>query len=438
MRKLMHWSARLAGLALFAVLLPAFGADAVPDNKAMVVVKVPASATVSFGGAVTQQTGGVRSFISPALTPGKTYYYVVKATWTENGQTRTESKEVTVRAGERIDVDFTAAAPTGKNEPPVKTVDPPVKGGEPPTTNARPQAAKTRTFLFTYAVTLTGLPADQTARVWLPVAQTNENQDVAIVDTKALPPGFEIGTEPAYANKILYAEVKGDKDGTANLAITYKVTRREVKGASPADVPDAARVQRYLEPDKLVPIEGKPLELIKGHPVSKDPMEAAKMFYDVVNKHMKYSKEGTGWGRGDAVWACDSKFGNCSDFHSLFISLARAAKIPAKFEMGFPLPAKHGAGEIGGYHCWAFFKPDGKGWVPVDISEANKDPKMTDYYFGNLTEDRVAFATGRDFDLVPKQTGEPRNFFIYPYVEVDGKEYAADKVKRKFTFKDVN
>ena len=76
--------------------------------------------------------------------------------------------------------------------------------------------------------------------------------------------------------------------------------------------------------------------------------------------------------------------------------------------------------------------PEGKGWVPVDISEANKNPKMKDYYFGNLTEDRVTFTTGRDIDLVPKQDGAPLNFFIYPYVEVDGKPYPADKVERKF------
>ena len=59
---------------------------------------------------------------------------------------------------------------------------------------------------------------------------------------------------------------------------------------------------------------------------------------------MKYSKEGKGWGQGDSVWACDSKFGNCTDFHSLFISLARGNKIPAKFEMGFPIPPKRGEG----------------------------------------------------------------------------------------------
>src|SRR5437879_241735 len=81
----------------------------------------------------------------------------------------------------------------------------------------------------------------------------------------------------------------------------------------------------------------------------------ARVLYDVVNGHMKYDKpkDKPGWGRGDAVWACDNGFGNCSDFHSLFISLARAKKIPAKFEIGFLLPEKRGKENIEGYHCWA-------------------------------------------------------------------------------------
>src|SRR5437763_451579 len=84
-----------------------------------------------------------------------------------------------------------------------------------------------------------------------------------------------------------------------------------------------------------------PLELLKGKELPADPMGKAKVIYDVVNAHMRYSKEGKGWGRGDAVWACDSKYGNCSDFHSLFLSLARSQGVPAKFEIGFPLPARH-------------------------------------------------------------------------------------------------
>ncbi|HMC65912.1 MAG TPA: transglutaminase domain-containing protein [Gemmataceae bacterium] len=296
--------------------------------------------------------------------------------------------------------------------------------------------ARSRKFEFAYAATVTGLPPGKVARVWLPVPPTNEEQQVKMV-AKDLPEKHKISREPKYGNDILYVEARAGEDGAVFLSVTYRVLRREVKADLKEHDDTAAEFARFLAPDAKVPIGGKPLELIKDKKIPEDQLAMGELFYEVVNNHMRYSKEGTGWGRGDAVWACDSKYGNCTDFHSLFISLARSHKIPAKFEMGFPIPEKRGEGEVAGYHCWAKFRPQGKGWVPVDISEANKNPKMKDYYFGNLTEDRVTFTTGRDLTLVPKQTGEPLNFFVYPYVEVDGKAYPAEKVKRKFTYKDV-
>jgi hypothetical protein len=53
------------------------------------------------------------------------------------------------------------------------------------------------------------------------------------------------------------------------------------------------------------------------------------------------------------------------------------------------------------------------GWDPIDISEAEKHPELRDYYFGNLTADRVGFSVGRDLNLVPQQESEPLiNLFI--------------------------
>ena len=34
--------------------------------------------------------------------------------------------------------------------------------------------------------------------------------------------------------------------------------------------------------------------------------------------------------QGDVLWVCDSRFGNCTDFHSLFISWARAKGLPQR------------------------------------------------------------------------------------------------------------
>jgi transglutaminase-like putative cysteine protease len=309
-------------------------------------------------------------------------------------------------------------------------------GLTPNTVASADEKPKSRTFQFTYAATVTGLPSDKTARIWVPVPQTSDDQEVEIV-SKTLPAEGKLEKELKFGNKMLYVEAKAGPDGTIPLKVTYRITRREVVGKKSKPFDDRDRLVLYLQPDAKVPIDGKPLELIKGKDLPQDQMAAAHVLYDVVKGHMRYSKEGTGWGQGDSVWACDSKYGNCTDFHSLFISLARSQKIPSKFEIGFPIPEKRGAGDIPGYHCWAFFKPKGEGWIPVDISEAWKNPKLQDYYFGNLTEDRVTFSTGRDIDLVPKQEGKPLNFFIYPYVEVDGKPYAADKIQRKFGYVDL-
>jgi transglutaminase-like putative cysteine protease len=303
---------------------------------------------------------------------------------------------------------------------------------------------KTREFLFTYAGAVKELPAGTKARVWMPMAVSNAQQEVSVVSQK-VPAGAQIGHDKPYGNQVLSFEGVANEKGEIPFEITYRVKRKEVKtdfttsGGVP--VGDGEKVNRFLKPDAKVPIDGKPLDLLKeslkGGQLPKDPFTAARVMYDLVNKHMTYKKIGTGWGQGDSVWACDSKYGNCTDFHSLFISMARGNKIGAKFEMGFSVPTKAGSGPIGGYHCWAWFLPEGKAWIPVDISEANQHPELTDYFFGNLNENRVAFSVGRDIDLEPPQQGPSLNYFIYPYVEVDGKTYPAEKVQRAFSYKDV-
>jgi transglutaminase-like putative cysteine protease len=223
------------------------------------------------------------------------------------------------------------------------------------------------------------------------------------------------------------------------------VQRKELIGSRQGAAVTKEEAALFLKPDTKVPIGGKPATLLEGKAIPEDRTDLARLLYDVVNRHMRYSKKGTGWGQGDAVWACDSRYGNCTDFHSLFISLARTNKMPAKFEIGFALPergkAGPGKGVIGGYHCWAEVSPDGKTWIPVDISQANqvrdKDPKMVEYLFGNLTEDRIVFSVGRDLKLVPPQSGPPLNFFIYPYVEVEGQPYPTDKIRNQFSYEDM-
>jgi transglutaminase-like putative cysteine protease len=163
-------------------------------------------------------------------------------------------------------------------------------------------------------------------------------------------------------------------------------------------------------------------------------LEKARAIYEHVVSTVVYDKTGQGWGRGDIYYACDARRGNCTDFHAIVVGYCRALGIPARFSIGLPLPAARGKGEIKGYHCWAeFFTPE-TGWVPVDASEAAKDPSRRAYFFGAHDENRVEFTRGRDVELTPKQAGPPLNYFVYPYAEADGQPL---EVSRMYEFADV-
>ena len=217
------------------------------------------------------------------------------------------------------------------------------------------------------------------------------------------------------------------------VTLVIEATRREDAGSDePLGDEDRAR---YLVAEPLVPLDGPVRalaeEATRGLTTDADK---ARAIYEKVAGLMRYDKSGTGWGRGDALFACEEKRGNCTDFHALVIGMSRSVGIPARFAIGLPLPAARGGGEIPGYHCWAELYVRGRGWVPVDASEAAKDPTRRAYFFGHHDEDRLEFSRGRHLTLVPAQQGPPLNFFVYPYAEVDGKPHGS--IDRKFTFTD--
>jgi hypothetical protein len=77
---------------------------------------------------------------------------------------------------------------------------------------------------------------------------------------------------------------------------------------------------------------------------------------------------------------------------------------------------------------------NGVGWIPVDASEGWKNKEKRDYYFGATDQNRVMFSMGRDIRLKPLQKGEPLNYFVYPYAELDGKPFS--DLKNEYTFRD--
>lgn len=313
-----------------------------------------------------------------------------------------------------------------------------------------------RSFHFTYSFTVKEIPAGtKRLRVWAPVPQTDQHQTVRVIAVKA-PAKVLMTHEPEYGNRMMYVEIQNPTLDKAEFTIEYQITRREYargdygqleRRASDKDKDKykdkdnkptvvAASMTRLIAPDTLIPVDGKIKALAVDVTGSRTGTIAkAKAAYDYFFTNMRYDKTGSGWGRGDALWACDSKHGNCTDFHSPFIGVLRSDGIPARFDIGFPLPENKDKGEIAGYHCWAEFYEAKMGWVPVDISEAWKAKEKENYFFGSVDANRVQFSTGRDITLSPKQDGAALNYFVYPYVEVDGKPY--EKLDKQFSFEEA-
>jgi transglutaminase-like putative cysteine protease len=306
-------------------------------------------------------------------------------------------------------------------------------------------AVASRSFAFTYQV---HVPPEKEATghllLWIPLPQSDEYQNIQNLRIDSVVPHSQ-GRESEYDNLFaLFKPTTAERQAGFDITLQFQATRFEhkvsldsesaklvlLKSSTPPDL------QRYLQPDELIPLNGVIAQLAAQNTAGDTTtLAAARHIYEYVVATMRYDKSGQGWGRGDAVWACTSKRGNCTDFHSLFIGMMRASGIPARFEIGFPLPDSKTDGDIPGYHCWAEFYLSGTGWVPVDASEAWKNPAKHDYFFGAHDVNRVLFTYGRDLHLSPEQQGPPLNYFIYPYAELDGKLFTA--LQAHFSFHDL-
>ncbi len=299
-----------------------------------------------------------------------------------------------------------------------------------------------RSFVFTYEAHVPANPDSKgETRLWMPLPQSDEHQSIRKLSIESLV-AHKVDKEHEYGNSYaVFTPTAAETSAGYSATLRFEVTRREYARdlkatGAPARPAKEAMLKRYLEPDKMVPLNATIAELARTQTEGvTEPIEKARRIYNYVASTMRYDKSGDGWGRGDAMWACDSKRGNCTDFHSVLIGMMRSSGIPARFEIGFPLPESKAQGDISGYHCWAEFYIDGIGWVPVDASEASKNPAKREYFFGAIDADRVMFTYGRDIRLSAEQKGEPLNYFIYPYAESNGQ--AIKELQTHFAFRDL-
>lgn len=276
----------------------------------------------------------------------------------------------------------------------------------------------TRTFVITRTLQLPH-NADP-VEVWVPLAPDTAAQqvlDVAVeTDMTA-----SVVRDRDHGNRVLFLS-----GHPGRVVVRERIKRMGVHSSA---VSNAARalttsersaLSQDLAPGRLVTLSPRIKALAAQITAGQSSMGGrVRAIYDYVRTTLHYDKSGTGWGNGDTEWACDAKRGNCTDFHSLFISLCRASGVPARFVIGYPVP-RTANGKLSGYHCWAEVFIPGAGWLSVDASEASKDPRRADELFFGLDCDRFQLTTGRDLRL-PGMKNAPLNYFVYAYAEADGK-----------------
>ena len=324
----------------------------------------------------------------------------------------------------------------------------------------------TRVFQFIYEVEVE--PTDgKKLELWIPIPQTNEVQTISNLtfDTNGLV--YSIKDEKVHRNKYLYILNETGISSSKVVSVKFDVIRKEHSNHSDRNV----NPQNYLGSYNTVPTGVLFSKIIYENDLSKSnvrgiydfilsgmhygkPKSVDDIYYrspwlnsdsiygqkgvtrdDVVKLYQKSKNEGGNYtfGNGNSIYACDIGVGNCTDYHSYFMSLGRTLGVPVRFHMGFPIPSES-EGTVGGYHCWADYYIEGEGWYPVDISEGDKNPQRKDYYFGTLDNNRVEMILGRDIKLEGYEM-ETTNLFIYPIMEINDQTSSA--FSKSFQYKEI-
>ena len=322
-----------------------------------------------------------------------------------------------------------------------------------------------RKFNFTYTTEIESTNGKK-LELWLPLPKSTKVQTISnlVVNSDGL--SYTIEEEKTHGNKYIYIY---HPEGTQNKKIvkfSFDVNRLEHRNLQYSNV----NPEKYLGSYSVVPTGsfsktikdnnltssnvrgiydyvlsgmhyGKPKEI--GDTYYSDPWLSADGKYgsksvsrdEIVSLYKKAKNEDGNYtfGNGNSVYACDIGVGNCTDYHSYFLSLSRTLGVPARFHMGFTIP-QGDQGKIGGYHCWADFYEEDKGWTPVDISEADKAPEKKNYFFGTATENRVEMMVGRDFELKGYDEGLV-NLFIYPLLEIEDQK--SKSFTKSFYYKNI-
>ncbi len=319
-----------------------------------------------------------------------------------------------------------------------------------------PSWANNRAGLVTMEFDLSGQPAGEVVKLWIPYPVSNQQQLISRISLNGDFAASGVYTVTTNGTPLLYAEWPQDSK-SRKLTLAFEVAREEMRrGDLPTSEPvwNPADYAAYLAPTSIGPTDGAVKELADKIVAGKTSvLERTRAIYDWTVENMYRDPDTRGCGKGDVCYLLVKPGGKCTDISSVFVALCRAAGVPAREVFGLRLGKQAEQDITTWQHCWSEFFLPGYGWVPADPADVLKaklvekleldSPRIVelrDYFWGGIDAYRFQLASGRDLVLNPSQAGAPLNTFGYPYAEVGSKPldfYDPKSFVYSFSFKEL-
>lgn len=292
---------------------------------------------------------------------------------------------------------------------------------------------------ITYEFDLASADGAKNVNLWIPLPVSDANQDIGEPKIEGNYKTQEIVDDAATKTKYIHAAWENPAE-RPKLTFSFHVNSHYGKGPDLVDRGESvpADIEPYLKASQYIPcLDPMIVEDAKEAAAeAKTVLEKARGVYDWTIAHTFRNPDVKGCGLGRAIETLTKAKGGgkCADISSVFVTVLRAAGVPSRDVFG--LRIKGETGEVSGdFHCWSEFYLPGTGWVQADPADVRKamlvdnlvldEPetkKSTEFFWNGDDLFRIALNRGdRGLVFQPPQAGEPLEYFMYPFGQVDGK-----------------
>lgn len=272
-------------------------------------------------------------------------------------------------------------------------------------------------------------------KLWVPYPLSNTFQTISDMSVTGNYDSSAVYRDPGSEAVYVYASWARPKE-QPSFVMQFHISQKDRRNTnlkdSGKDYPEL--VAPYLAATPAIPADDIVFKTIASDAVKgrTGTLEKAQGVYDwvVTNTFRDPNVKGCGLGIPGRTLQANKGGGKCADLSTVFVTVARAAGIPARDVYGLRLGSPKDGNVTSGFHCWAEFYLPGTGWVMVDPADVRKMMLVHKLKLKDAGDWRTFFWGGDDLFRVELEKNsrnvaligakEKINYFMYPAAQVDG------------------